>query len=72
MKKIFVDCWRQGELIASYEYGLPEGRLPGAPPERQSLIDQAKSQLTTDRKASPPYQGITLDVRYPTIGRHSN
>ena len=65
MKKIFVDCWRGGKLIASYEFGWPIGLLPGAPPERNRLIDQAKSLLTSNRIASPPYDGITFGVRYP-------
>jgi hypothetical protein len=50
---------------ASYEFGWPIGLLPGVPPERNPLIDQAKSQLTNARIASPPYDGITFDVRYP-------
>jgi hypothetical protein len=63
--KIFVDCRRDGKLIASYEYGLPIGLLPGTPPDTRSLIEQSKSQLTTDRVAFPQYDGITFRVRYP-------
>jgi hypothetical protein len=65
VKKIFVDCRRGGKLIASYEHGWPIAVLPVPAPDRKLLIDQAKSQLTTDRLASPPYDDITFEVRYP-------
>jgi hypothetical protein len=39
--------------------------VPGLPPERNKLIEEAKSNLTTERLAFPPYEGITFDVRYP-------
>ena len=63
VRKIFVDCWRNGKRIASFEYGLPIALLPGLPKDRNKLIDEAMSQLTTGRIAFPPYHGITFKVR---------
>ena len=64
VKTIFLDCWRRGKLIASHEYGLATGMLPGTSMDKDTLIDQSKSQLTTDELAFPPYDGITFSVRY--------
>ena len=64
VKKIFVDCSRGGKIIASYEYGWPIGLLTSNLPDRQPLIDEAKTQLTTDRLAAPPYDGVTFSIRY--------
>ena len=65
VKKIFVDCRRDGRSLRIYEFGWPIAVVPGPSPERNKLIDEAKNNLTTDRIAFPPYAGITFDVRYP-------
>lgn len=68
MKKIFVDCWRAGKLLATYEFGwaIPSDPRNTAPPTRESLIAEAKNNLATEGKSSPPYDdGISFDVRYP-------
>ena len=65
VRPIYVDCLRDGDLIASHEYGWVSGALPSPAPDQQSLIDQSKTQLTNDRLAFPPYQGVTFRVRYP-------
>jgi len=64
IQKVFVDCCRRGELIASYEYGFPASMgAPPATPDREQLIDQAKEQLTNNRLAFPPYDDITFRIR---------
>jgi isopropylmalate/homocitrate/citramalate synthase len=65
MKKAFVDCRRNGQSIRVYDFGLPDTLGPTVPPERKELIDQAKTALTNERLAFPPYDDIEFDVRYP-------
>ncbi len=65
LKKIVVYCKLGGKLIAPLEYPLPEGMVPSPPPERQALIDMAKTGLTNLGLAFPPYDGITFEIRYP-------
>ena len=63
-KFVIVTCFRDGREIAEYQLGLPETIGLSAPPDRNELIAQAKSNLTTERKAGPPYEGIEFKVRY--------
>ena len=65
VKKILVDCRRNGESIRVYDFGWPIGMVPGPPPDRNSLIDEAKSNLTTERLAFPPWEDIEFEVYYP-------
>jgi hypothetical protein len=65
MKKARVDCRRNGESIRTYDFGLPESLGLTVPPSRQSLIDQAKDNLTTERLAFPPWEDIEFEVYYP-------
>jgi len=64
VKKIWVHCKRDGQVIASYDFGLAESLGPSSPPERSALILEAKTNLTNQGIAFPPYDGITFDVRY--------
>ncbi len=64
MRRAFVDCWGGGKIIATYDFGLPQAILPGKSPDNAELIEEARSQLTNDRLAFPPYDGITFKVRY--------
>jgi hypothetical protein len=63
MKKIFVDCFRAGEFVVSYDFGIPQPIMPGLPPDVDQLIDEAKTNLSNDRLAFPPYEGITFKIR---------
>lgn len=63
VRHVFIDCLKHGKVIASYPIGIPIALLPGAPPDTKKLEEEAKSQLTTDRIAFPPYEGITCQMR---------
>lgn len=63
VRKIYVDCLRAGQVLKSYEFGLPIGMLLGTPPSQKFLEDQAKEALTNDRLAVPPYEGIKFTIR---------
>jgi len=63
VRPIFVDCFRNGRLLVSYEFGEPVGLIPGKPASDESLRDEAKSNLTSDRIALPPYDGFTFNIR---------
>jgi hypothetical protein len=65
MKKVFVNCRKDGKIIASYElgYGITLGL--SAAPTRQQAIEEAKVNLSNERIAIPPFAGIEFDVQYP-------
>jgi len=65
MKSAFVDCRRNGQSIRTYDFGLPESLGLTVPPSRQTVIDQAKSNLTTEGLAFPPWADIEFEVYYP-------
>jgi hypothetical protein len=62
MNKVFVKCWRRSQLLATYEFRVPASLA--APPlfDTVELISDAKSQLTTDRLAFPPYYDIRCEL----------
>jgi hypothetical protein len=64
-KQVFVDCVRDGQVIASYDFGYAETLGPSMPPSHQSLIAEAKSNLTSQAIAHPPYAEIEFKVRWP-------
>lgn len=65
VRQKFIDCIREGKVIASYPVGIPIGLLPGAPVDMRALEDGAKTQLTNDGIAFPPWEGITFGLRDP-------
>ena len=64
VRHAFIDCHQNGIVIASYPIGIPITALPSAPLDMKKLEEEAKSQLTTDQIAFPPYEGITCQIRY--------
>lgn len=61
---IYVDCLRDGRLIRTYDFLCPASlAFPPLPPADEKLILEAKSNLTTERLATPPYAGIKFQVR---------
>ena len=64
MRQVFVECWSGGKLIKTYDFGVPDAILPGKPPGPDALVGEAKTMLTNDRLAFPPYDGITFKVRW--------
>jgi hypothetical protein len=66
LKRVFVDCVRDGQVVASYDFGYAETQGPSMPPNHQSLIAEAKTNLTNQAIAYPPYAGIEFKVRWPS------
>ena len=67
MKTILVHCKRYGVHFKTYQlpYEEPLDRRAFHPTSRNHLEDQAKTNLTTDELASPPYTNISFDIEYP-------
>jgi len=65
MKQAIVECVRDGEVIAAYEFGIPESIGPTTPPSHASLVEEAKVNLSNHRLAAPPWEGITFRVKWP-------
>lgn len=65
VKKVWVDCFLEGEIFKSYDFNYEETIGPSSPPERGGLIEEAKFSLSSQRLAVPPYTGIKFEVRYP-------
>jgi hypothetical protein len=65
LKRVFVDCVRDGQVIASYDFGYGETIGPSLLPGHQSFIAEAKSNLTSEAIAYPPYAGVEFKVRWP-------
>jgi hypothetical protein len=64
MKKVFVDCVREGKIIATYDFGYGETIGPSARPSHETVVNSARSNLTSERIAFPPYAGIEFKVRW--------
>ncbi|WP_139347219.1 hypothetical protein [Herbaspirillum sp. VT-16-41] len=64
VQKVFVDCLKDGSRIATYEFGYGETLDKTPPPHSSALIEEAKTSLTLERKAFPPYEGIEFKIRY--------
>jgi len=63
MAKFIVDCIKDGDVFVSYEFGVP-GTLAAPPqPNQQEILDEAKTTLANERRAMPPYTGITFNIR---------
>jgi hypothetical protein len=67
MPTAIVTCSRNGVVIKEYHFLVPEtlddSRMAG--PNNQELIDQVKSQLTTDGLSDPTQWGhIKFTVSY--------
>jgi hypothetical protein len=62
---IIVRCWRGKELLAAYELPCGESLGPTSLPDRAGLIAEAQTNLTNERLAGPPYDGIRFEVVYP-------
>jgi hypothetical protein len=67
MKTILVHCKRNGVRFKTYTlpYEEPHDRRTFHPTSRNQLEDQAKTYLTNDELASPPYTNISFDIDYP-------
>jgi hypothetical protein len=60
---IYVDCLRDGKLIRTYDFLCPASLgLPPSPPPHEQLILEAKGNLSSERLATPPFEGIKFKV----------
>jgi len=66
IKKIWIHCYRDGAPLRSYDFGVPVPADPSAFqwPSREPLEAAAKTQLTTERLAFPPYDGIRFEIEH--------
>lgn len=66
MRVIWVHCYKEGAILKSYDFGVPETMNDAAvgQPTRQDLESQAKDNLTSESLAFPPYAGITFRIEY--------
>jgi hypothetical protein len=63
LRKVYVKCWRGSQLLATYEFGVPASQAaPPILPDRDTLIAAAQTDLTNDRLAGPPYDGIRFQI----------
>lgn len=61
---IFVDCSRDGNVIRTYDFLCPaSSAAPPVLPPSDHFIEQAKTNLTNERLAVPPYAGMTFKIR---------
>jgi len=67
MRTIWVHCYKGGTLLRSYDFGVPETLNDAAVrmPTKESLEDQAKTNLTNERLAGPPYDEIRFEIEFP-------
>jgi hypothetical protein len=61
-----VYCLRDGKVVGG-PYRLSHSRTfgPTSPPLSQRLIEEAKANLLSEGLASPPFEGITFEIRDP-------
>jgi hypothetical protein len=59
---VHVKCWRGGQLLADYEFLVPGSAASPPIPDRDMLIAEAQSNLTNERLAGPPYDGIRFEI----------
>ena len=62
--KYFVTCKRDGRELATYVF--PQVLTAAGPPPqptREWLENQAKDNLVTERRAFPPFEGVTFHIR---------
>ncbi len=59
----YVDCFRDGKLIRTYDFLCPVGQVPTARTPDEVLIQEAKNNLSNERLANPPFTSITFKVR---------
>ncbi len=66
LQKVWVHCYRGGQRIASYDFGVPMPLDPRSvkPPSQQDFVKMAKDNLTNVGLAGPPYMGISFKVEY--------
>jgi hypothetical protein len=63
LRLVYVKCWRGGQLLATYEFGVPgSAAAPPILPDTATLTAEAQTNLANERLAFPPYDGIRFEV----------
>jgi len=67
VRKIWVHCYQRASLLRSYDFGIAETLNDAALrlPTREDLETEAKTNLTNEGLAWPPYDGIKFKIDYP-------
>jgi hypothetical protein len=67
LKTYLVRCKLKGQLLAEYEFKVPVpmDSSKSRPPTREHLVSEAKTNLTNQGLATPPYEGIEFEVVPP-------
>jgi hypothetical protein len=61
-----VYCLRDGEVIGGpYRVSYARTLGPTSPPLSERIIAEAKANLSSEGRASPPFEGITFEIRDP-------
>ena len=61
-----VYCLRDGKVIGGpYRVSYARTLGPTSPPLSERLIAEAKANLSSEGLASPPFEGITFEIRDP-------
>jgi hypothetical protein len=63
VRRVIVNCYRRGKLIASYPLGHADTIGYSLPPNRDQFIEEAKFNLSQEGLAQPPYAEIEFAVR---------
>ncbi len=63
MDDYYVDCHRDGELIASFIFSVPHSIAAPGTADATELIDEAKAGLSNFGLAKPPYDDIKFSIR---------
>jgi hypothetical protein len=58
-----VDCFLNGQIIASYDFTHGTTLAPASPPTKERLIEEAKLNMIDMNIAKPPFFGIEFEVR---------
>ena len=68
MKKITVECRRDGVLLKTYKLTVILSRRPRPDPKPEEIENECRSLLTRDRPAFAPLAGITFTQRPAETG----
>jgi hypothetical protein len=60
---VYVDCLHEGKVIRTYDFLCPATLGPTLPPSDETLIKEAKVNLSNERLAAPPFDRIEFKVR---------
>lgn len=63
-KTAYVKCVQDGRLLRTYDFLCPASGAGWTAPSDAHLINQAKTNLTSEGLAKPPYTGIKFEISF--------